>query len=123
MTRLALIRHGATAWNAEDRIQGRSDVGLSPEGRAELARLGPPPELDGFVWIASPLARARQTAACLGRPEARPEPRLIEAHWGAYEGLRRDDTRAHAARAMPGRARASTGGRPEASPCARSRRG
>ena len=38
MTRIALIRHGATAWNGEGRVQGRADIALSPAGIAELRR-------------------------------------------------------------------------------------
>ncbi|HAM46589.1 MAG TPA: histidine phosphatase family protein, partial [Alphaproteobacteria bacterium] len=36
MTLLAFIRHGRTGWNAEKRIQGRTDIPLSDAGRAEL---------------------------------------------------------------------------------------
>lgn len=91
MTRIALIRHGTTFWNAEGRIQGRADTPLSPDGRAELARLAPPPELDGSTWFSSPLARAVETARLLGR-EPRIEPLLIETDWGAWEGLTRTIT-------------------------------
>ena len=34
-TRLCLVRHGETAWNAERRIQGQLDVPLSPVGQAQ----------------------------------------------------------------------------------------
>ena len=88
MTRIALIRHGATFWNAEGRIQGHADTPLSPEGRAELARLAPPPELHGGTWFSSPLTRAVETARLLGH-EPEIEPRLIETNWGAWEGLTR----------------------------------
>jgi probable phosphoglycerate mutase len=86
MTLLALIRHGETAWNAEHRLQGRTDIGLSPKGAAELRALAPPAALAHAVWLTSPLRRARQTAALL-RAEPAVEPLLIEAHWGAWEGL------------------------------------
>lgn len=89
MIRLAFIRHGATAWNAEGRIQGRVDTPLSPEGRAELRVLAPPPELDGATWFASPLRRATDTAHLLGHAP-RAEPFLIETDWGGWEGLTRD---------------------------------
>lgn len=91
MTRIALIRHGATAWNAEGRIQGRADTALSPEGRAELRALAAPAELDGAVWFASPLARAVETAHLLGHTP-RIEPLLIETDWAAWEGLTREIT-------------------------------
>ncbi len=37
-------------------------------------------------WIASPLARARETAALMGHQEATVEPALIECDWGQWEG-------------------------------------
>ena len=71
MTRLALIRHGATAWNAEGRLQGRADIPLSPQGRAELAGLAPHPALEGAVWLASPMTgevlRVREGGTILAR--------------------------------------------------------
>ena len=39
MTRLLLIAHAATAWNAERRYQGWSDVPLSEVGRDQVRRL------------------------------------------------------------------------------------
>jgi probable phosphoglycerate mutase len=85
MTRLAVLRHAATEWNAAGRLQGRADMPLSAAGRAELAGRRLPDELAGFVWVASPLARAVETARLLGgRPTI--EPRLIEMDWGGYEG-------------------------------------
>ena len=41
MTRLALLRHGHTDWNRAGRIQGRSDIALDDEARAELSALRP----------------------------------------------------------------------------------
>ena len=35
-TKLLLIRHGETAWNAEHRIQGQLDIPLSPLGYCRL---------------------------------------------------------------------------------------
>jgi probable phosphoglycerate mutase len=103
MTLLALIRHGATAWNAEGRIQGRADIGLSPAGIAELRSLRPPDAIDGAVWLTSPLRRARQTAELLNGG-AEIEERLIETDWGAWEGLETAVTHPRAERlAGPGR--------------------
>ena len=86
MSRLLLIRHGATLWNAAGRLQGRSDQPLSLEGRAAVAGWTLPPETAAARWLCSPLSRARDTAAILhGRP-VEAEPRLIEADWGDWEG-------------------------------------
>jgi len=38
-TRLCLVRHGETAWNAERRIQGRLDVPLASAGHAQARAL------------------------------------------------------------------------------------
>jgi probable phosphoglycerate mutase len=92
--KLALIRHGPTAWNAEKRIQGRSDVPLSSAGRAAVAAWTVPPEVAGYRVLISPLARARETAALLGLRPAAVAPALAERSWGAWEGARLPDLRA-----------------------------
>ena len=88
MARLALLRHGPTAWTAERRLQGRSDLPLSPAGRAAVAEWQMPGEVQNFTWVSSPLKRARETAALLGHGEARIDPRLIEMSFGEWEGRR-----------------------------------
>jgi probable phosphoglycerate mutase len=90
---LLLIRHGATAWNAEGLIQGRSDIALSRAGEAAVSAWRLPPALHQGRWYVSPLVRARRTAALLGHDEAMVDPRLIEADWGAWEGERLSDLR------------------------------
>jgi probable phosphoglycerate mutase len=85
MTRLLLIRHGRTAWNAQKRLQGRTDIPLSDEGRAEVRRWRVPEEFRRFDRVCSPLGRARETARLLGGA-SRIEPALIEMSWGAWEG-------------------------------------
>lgn len=86
MTAIALIRHAPTAWNDEGRIQGHTDIPLSPRGRALAGEWTPPSELAGFTWVASPLARTRETAALLGAGDCPTDPRLMEADWGDWEG-------------------------------------
>src|SRR5262249_21720818 len=64
---------------------------LSAAGRAKMAALQPP---DGFAAaraFTSPLRRARETAALLGYPNATPDARLTEHHWGEWEGLTREE--------------------------------
>ncbi|MFQ5785731.1 MAG: histidine phosphatase family protein [Alphaproteobacteria bacterium] len=100
MTRLALIRHAATAWSETGRIQGRTDVPLSPAGRAAAARWRPPPEIAGARWVTSPLARARETAALMGVADCTIEPRLGEMSWGRWEGRRLAELRAELGREM-----------------------
>lgn len=91
---LVLIRHGPTDWNAEGRIQGRSDRRLSAAGRRTVGRWQMPASFSGYRWVTSPLARARETAALLAHPAAVDEAALIEADWGEWEGQRIEDLRA-----------------------------
>jgi probable phosphoglycerate mutase len=96
MVAVALIRHGITAWNLEGRIQGRTDVPLSPAGREILAARVLPKELKNLTWVASPLVRARETAAILsGRAieEIEVDDRLAEMSWGQWEGAVLEDLR------------------------------
>lgn len=100
MTLLVLVRHGPTAWNRDRRNQGRSDIPLDDEGRAAVARWRLPPELAGARILSSPLARAVETATLLaGRPPVI-EPRLVEMHWGAWEGRTTAELRAELGPAM-----------------------
>ena len=86
MTTVALLRHGETAWNLEGRIQGHTDVTLSDAGRARLRASQLPEACRGLRVVTSPLARAVETGALLGFPDAPREPRLMEMHWGSWQG-------------------------------------
>jgi broad specificity phosphatase PhoE len=92
--RVALIRHGITAWNRAGRIQGRSDVPLCEEGRAQVRSWRLPEDLEGARLIASPLGRARETARLLTGREPPTDARLMEMDWGAFEGRRLSELRA-----------------------------
>ncbi|MFQ5935286.1 MAG: histidine phosphatase family protein [Acidiferrobacterales bacterium] len=83
---MLLIRHGPTEWNVNGRIQGHTDVSLGECGRIEVARWSIPQEFRTYDWLASPLARAMETALMLGASNVRPEPRLMEMNWGEWEG-------------------------------------
>ena len=97
VTRLLLVRHGATTASAEDRFAGSIDTPLSDEGRRQARLLGERlarEEIDAVY--ASPLVRAMDTARLACRdPLATPDLREI-AH-GHWEGL----TRAEAERRFP----------------------
>lgn len=66
MREVIFLRHGVTSWNQEGRIQGRRDVALCADGRAELSRWRIPARWSDAEWHVSPLSRARQSAAILG---------------------------------------------------------
>lgn len=90
---VALVRHAATAWTEARRVQGRADLPLSPEGAAQVARWRLPADLaarqaaGALAWVSSPLRRAVETARGLGAARPLLEPRLVEMHYGAWEGL------------------------------------
>ena len=70
VTRLYLVRHGATQLTAEDRFAG-SGVGptLSDEGRRQVERLAARLSDDGIKALyCSPLSRTVETAEILARP-------------------------------------------------------
>ncbi|MGX1428958.1 broad specificity phosphatase PhoE [Cytobacillus horneckiae] len=63
MTMICLIRHGETDWNAQNRIQGRTDIPLNGKGKQQAIQCGKYLALNDWdVIISSPLIRARQTA-------------------------------------------------------------
>jgi broad specificity phosphatase PhoE len=87
--RLALLRHGPTAWNAQGRVQGHLDIPLSEDGLARMRALLPPPSFEQARVYASPMRRARQTAEALGLADPISDARLMEQNWGRWEGLSR----------------------------------
>lgn len=90
-TRVILIRHGETAWNRATRIQGHSDIPLSPLGLAQAQRLAEALADEPLAAIyASDLSRARQTADALAGAQGLPvrlDTGLRERAFGRFEGL------------------------------------
>jgi 2,3-bisphosphoglycerate-dependent phosphoglycerate mutase len=90
-TKLVLIRHGETAWNAEHRIQGRLDIPLSPRGMLQSARLAECLANEPIEAVySSGQSRAWLTAAPLAARlglQIIAEPRLRERCFGIFEGL------------------------------------
>lgn len=89
--RLWIIRHGQTAWNAEFRAQGHTDIPLDPGGERQAHLLA---EALGAIrpyeiWT-SDLLRARKTAEILKDRvggKLRIDSRLRERSFGGFEGL------------------------------------
>lgn len=100
MSEVLLIRHGRTLWNACGRIQGRQDIGLSAVGRAEIAARRIPVEYAGFRWVASPLTRAVETASLLGARDLKTDARLVELHWGEWQGWTKKEMRERHGKAL-----------------------
>jgi broad specificity phosphatase PhoE len=95
MTRLFLVRHGATAATREDRFSGSTGTELSEQGRWQAERLGERLAPQNITAVySSPLSRALDTARiiadrCQLEPVVREELREIgHGHW---EGMKRDD--------------------------------
>jgi probable phosphoglycerate mutase len=93
-TRVLLVRHGQSAWNAEGRWQGHADPPLSALGELQATHAA---EAVGRVdaIVTSDLVRARVTAELIagivGVWPVHLEPRLRERDAGAWTGLTRTE--------------------------------
>lgn len=88
--RVYLLRHGQTAWNAEGRAQGHTDIPLDADGleQARLVGLAFANLRISRVWT-SDLARARDTAMPIVRATGAAlteTPLLRERGFGDFEG-------------------------------------
>jgi len=94
-TRLLLIRHGQSLWNASRHWQGHSDVPLSEQGRSEAEALASRLADERLAALySSDLERAFVTARIVGAPhglEPVRDPRLRELDVGAWGGLTRPE--------------------------------
>lgn len=102
---LYMVRHGQTDWNVEGRLQGQADTDINAEGRAQAdrngarlaAEIGDP---SAFDFVASPLKRTRETmerirlAMDLAADGYCTDTRLLEVHFGDWQGLTYDELEA-----------------------------
>ncbi|MBF0254195.1 MAG: histidine phosphatase family protein [Candidatus Omnitrophica bacterium] len=92
---LYIVRHGESASNNENRIQGHSDSGLTARGMRQAAKAGQALKGKGIRRIlSSDLGRALSTARVIGRScglSVRPDPLLREIRLGKWEGLTPDE--------------------------------
>ncbi|MCX8085339.1 MAG: histidine phosphatase family protein [Rhodocyclaceae bacterium] len=90
-TRLCVVRHGETDWNAGRRIQGQIDIPLSALGHAQARAVANALCSEDLAAIySSDLLRARQTAEATAHLAHLPlclEPGLRERHYGIFQGL------------------------------------
>ena len=97
MKRCYLVRHAQTAWNDENRIQGHSDLPLSPLGQQQAKRLAAAFATRHVRGIfTSALQRSQQTAQMIAAGNGHGvspiiERELAEMHLGAWEGLTPDE--------------------------------
>jgi broad specificity phosphatase PhoE len=93
-TRLLIVRHGQSTWNADGRWQGQADPPLSALGAAQAqAAADVLPDVD--LVVASDLARARQTAEIIATARqlgaVRLDERLRERNSGDWTGFTREE--------------------------------
>ncbi|MGC9561068.1 histidine phosphatase family protein [Brachymonas sp. M4Q-1] len=90
-TRLLVIRHGETAWNAARRIQGHTDIPLDATGVAQAEHLAEAlADSPIHAVYTSDLQRAEQTARIIAAPHQAPVtplPALRERGFGSIEGM------------------------------------
>jgi 2,3-bisphosphoglycerate-dependent phosphoglycerate mutase len=101
MTFIALLRHGQSQWNLENRFTGWVDVDLTPEGEAQARRSGALLAESGVPFdklYTSVQTRAIRTgnlaldAAKLAWLPVERSWRLNERHYGALTGLNKAET-------------------------------
>ena len=101
MATLALVRHGQSQWNLENRFTGWVDVPLTDLGRSEARRAGELLKGAGIhfdVAFTSDLQRAQDTLRIIlevlgqeGLPVEKDQA-LNERHYGALQGLNKAET-------------------------------
>jgi broad specificity phosphatase PhoE len=93
VTRVFLVRHGATVSSAEDRFAGATDVALSDEGREQTRRLADRLADEKITAIySSPLGRTMETAQILAAPhnlDVQTRDGLREINHGHWEQMTR----------------------------------
>ena len=93
VTRVFMVRHGATVLSAEDRFAGVTDVALSDEGREQTRRLAERLSDEKIMAVyASPLSRTVETAEILAAPhkvEVQLRDGLREINHGRWEQMTR----------------------------------
>jgi len=96
MSRILLVRHGQSTWNAAGRWQGQADPPLSELGVAQAETAAAAIEHLDAVW-SSDLQRADHTARALASPHGlsvTTDPRVRERAAGPWTGLTRDEIEA-----------------------------
>ena len=102
MIKLVLGRHGQSMWNLENRFTGWTDVELSEQGIKEAKEAGKVLKEKGYgfdVAYTSVLKRANDTLKYileeLGEQDipVKKSWRLNERHYGALQGLNKDETK------------------------------
>lgn len=99
--KLVLLRHGESVWNKENRFTGWTDVDLSENGVKEAENAGKLLKEKGYTFdvsFTSVLKRANKTLEIVLKEMNIDIPvhysyRLNERHYGALQGLNKDEMR------------------------------
>ena len=99
--KLILLRHGESVWNKENRFTGWTDVDLSSKGVDEAINAGKIMKDNNITFdvaFSSVLLRAKKTLDLVLKEMNVNVPvyysyRLNERHYGALQGLNKDETR------------------------------
>ena len=102
MKKLVLVRHGQSIWNLENRFTGWTDVDLSEKGINEAIEAGKVLKQKGYHFdlaFTSVLKRAEDTLKYILKEmdeeniEIKRSWKLNERHYGALQGLNKDETK------------------------------
>ena len=99
MIKLVLVRHGQSMWNLENRFTGWTDAELSEQGIKEAGKVLKEKGFNFDVAYTSVLKRANDTLKYileeLGEENipVKKSWRLNERHYGALQGLNKDETK------------------------------
>lgn len=101
MIKLVLVRHGESVWNKENKFTGWTDVDLSENGIKEASIAGKSLKDNNFTFdiaYTSVLKRANHTLDIILKELDLNIPinyswHLNERHYGALQGLNKDETR------------------------------
>ncbi len=103
MSKLVLVRHGESVWNKENRFTGWTDVELSENGIKEAKEAGRKLKENSFTFdiaYTSILKRANDTLNYIlleldlyNKIEVIKSYKLNERHYGALQGLNKDEIR------------------------------
>lgn len=102
MIKLVIVRHGQSIWNLENKFTGWTDVDLSENGIKEAKEAGKILKLNNYkfdIAYTSLLKRAQDTLKYILEEldetniEIKESYKLNERHYGALQGLNKDETR------------------------------
>lgn len=102
MIKLVLVRHGESLWNSENKFTGWTDVDLSSKGIEEARNAGKLLKENGYTFdlgYTSVLKRSIETMTLIldemesTNLEIRKNYLLNERHYGAFQGMNKDEAR------------------------------